>query len=334
MDPAHRPAEPLAGVAHVGVREGLSAHAATRSARVGRRPVAARPPAAGHPGHSLPCRRRVRRGASLGVVLGTITGLSRGIHRAWSRRSRPSALCLRSPGDLFFSCGWIDDTPKVLLVAIGAFFPVYVNLVAGIHGVDRQLVEVARVYNLSPAETARRVILPASLPSVFTGLRLGFSQAWLFVVVAEIFGATRGLGFRLTDSQQLTRVDLMLVAMLRPGAPRQAHRHGSRAGGAASAALARHDRQRDADEPPAHARRHRQALRRATRSVERGDRRRRGRDRRGRRPIGLWQEHAAPPHLGPRYRLRGLGPGRRPDRPRSRSSRRRASSRSPACSHG
>jgi sulfonate transport system permease protein len=58
------------------------------------------------------------------------------------------------------------------------------------------------------------VILPASLPSLFTGLRLGFSQAWLFVVVAEIFGATRGLGFRLVDSQQSTRVDLMLVSIL------------------------------------------------------------------------------------------------------------------------
>lgn len=58
------------------------------------------------------------------------------------------------------------------------------------------------------------MILPAATPSLFTGLRLGISQAWLFVVVAEIFGATKGLGFRLTDSQQSTRVDLMLVAML------------------------------------------------------------------------------------------------------------------------
>jgi sulfonate transport system permease protein len=55
---------------------------------------------------------------------------------------------------------------------------------------------------------------PTALPNLFTGIRLGLSQAWLFVVVAHIFGATKGLGFRLTDSQLLTRVDLMLVAML------------------------------------------------------------------------------------------------------------------------
>jgi sulfonate transport system permease protein len=86
--------------------------------------------------------------------------------------------------------------------------------VAGIKGVDRKLIEVARVYNLSDLEIARRVVLPASLPSLLTGLRLGATQAWLFVVVAEFFGAAAGLGFRLTDSQQSTRVDLMFLAIV------------------------------------------------------------------------------------------------------------------------
>jgi sulfonate transport system permease protein len=154
-------------------------------------------------------------GATVAVILGTITGLSRTVFRA----VEPTLQAVRSIptlawGPLLLLWLGIDEAPKFALVAIGAFFPVYVNLVAGITGVDRKLVEVARIYSLSPIETARRVILPASLPSLFTGLRLGFSQAWLFVVVAEIFGGTAGLGFRLTDSQLLTRVDLMLVAML------------------------------------------------------------------------------------------------------------------------
>jgi sulfonate transport system permease protein len=154
-------------------------------------------------------------GASIAVMLGTITGLSRRIHEAVD----PTLQALRSVPTLAWApllLLWlgVDDLPKFVLVAIGAFFPVYVNLVSGVHGVDRKLVEVARIYNLRSPEIARRVILPASLPSLFTGLRLGFSQAWLFVVVAEIFGATQGLGFRLTDSQQLTRVDLMLVSVV------------------------------------------------------------------------------------------------------------------------
>ena len=154
-------------------------------------------------------------GAGFAVVLGTITGLSRNVYAA----VEPTLQGVRSIPTLAWApllLIWlgIGDAPKVTLVAIGAFFPVYVNLVAGIQGVDRKLVEVARVYNLKQRQIATRVILPASLPSLFTGLRLGLSQAWLFVVVAEIFGATSGLGFRVTDSQLLTRVDLMLVAML------------------------------------------------------------------------------------------------------------------------
>jgi sulfonate transport system permease protein len=154
-------------------------------------------------------------GAGVAVILGTITGLSQRFFDAvestlQALRSVPTLAW----GPLLLLWLGVDDGPKFVLVAIGAFFPVYVNLVSGIHGVDRKLVEVARIYNLGSAEIARRVILPASLPSLFTGLRLGLSQAWLFVVVAEIFGASQGLGFRLIDSLQMTRVDLMLVSVL------------------------------------------------------------------------------------------------------------------------
>jgi sulfonate transport system permease protein len=154
-------------------------------------------------------------GTSAAIVLGTVTGLSRSVERA----VEPTLQALRAVPTLAWApllLLWlgIDEPPKITLVAIGAFFPVYVNLVAGILGVDRKLSEVARVYGLSRSAIARRVVLPASLPSLFTGLRLGLTQSWLFVVVAEFFGASRGLGFRLTDSQQSSRVDLMFVALV------------------------------------------------------------------------------------------------------------------------
>lgn len=154
-------------------------------------------------------------GSGIAVVLGTLTGLSRRAEEA----VEPTLQALRTVPTLAWApllLLWlgIDEPPKITLVAIGAFFPVYVNLVAGITGVDRKLVEVARVYDLKPLEIARRVILPAALPDLLTGLRLGATQAWLFVVVAEFFGSERGLGFRLTDSQQSTRVDLMFVAIV------------------------------------------------------------------------------------------------------------------------
>lgn len=154
-------------------------------------------------------------GASFALALGTVVGLSRVVDRAVD----PTLQAIRTVPTLAWApllLLWlgIDEQPKITLVAIGAFFPVYVNLVAGIRGVDRKLVEVGRIYNLSWAAIARRIVLPASLPGLLTGLRLGLAQAWLFVVVAELIAATRGLGFLLTDSQNLSRVDLMLLAML------------------------------------------------------------------------------------------------------------------------
>ena len=154
-------------------------------------------------------------GSAVAVVLGVLTGVSRRAETALE----PTLQALRTVPTLAWApllLLWlgIDEPPKVTLVAIGAFFPVYVNLVAGITGVDRKLVDVARVFDLGQWEIARRVVLPAALPELLTGLRLGATQAWLFVVVAEFFGSSHGLGFRLTDSQQSTRVDFMFVAIV------------------------------------------------------------------------------------------------------------------------
>lgn len=154
-------------------------------------------------------------GATAGVLLGMVVGLSRQVDRA----VEPTLQAIRTVPTLAWApllLLWmgIDEPPKVTLVAIGAFFPVYVNLMAGIRAVDRKLVEVGRIYDLSWTAIARRIVLPASLPGLLTGLRLGLSQAWLFVVVAELIASTRGLGFMLTDSQNTARADLLVVAMI------------------------------------------------------------------------------------------------------------------------
>jgi sulfonate transport system permease protein len=154
-------------------------------------------------------------GCAIALLLGTAVGLLKSVERAVD----PTLQALRTVPTLAWApllLLWmgIEEAPKLTLVAIGAFFPLYANLVAGVRGVDRKLVEVGRVYDLSWSAIARRIILPASLPGLLTGLRLGLAQAWLFVVVAELIAATRGLGFMLTDSQNLSRVDLMIVAML------------------------------------------------------------------------------------------------------------------------
>jgi sulfonate transport system permease protein len=108
----------------------------------------------------------------------------------------------------------IGETAKITLVAIGAFFPIYVALVAGIRGVDRKLVEVGASLGLSRPALVMRVLVPATVPQLLVGARIGLTQAWLFVVAAELLAATSGLGFLLTDGQQTARTDEILVAIL------------------------------------------------------------------------------------------------------------------------
>jgi sulfonate transport system permease protein len=108
----------------------------------------------------------------------------------------------------------IDETSKVVLIAIGAFFPVYLNGVAAIRNIDRKLVEVGQMYGFSSARLARRILLPAALPGLFTGLRSGMSLAWMFLVAAELIAATKGLGYLLTDGRETSRPDIVLAAII------------------------------------------------------------------------------------------------------------------------
>jgi sulfonate transport system permease protein len=108
----------------------------------------------------------------------------------------------------------IFEASKVTLIAVGAFFPVYLSTMAGIQQVDRKLVEVARVHGYQGAMLVRRVLLPATLPAYITGLRGGLGLAWMFVIAAEFMGASEGLGFLLIDGQQSGRPANIIASIL------------------------------------------------------------------------------------------------------------------------
>jgi sulfonate transport system permease protein len=108
----------------------------------------------------------------------------------------------------------IDESSKIVLIAIGAFFPVYVNGVAAIRNVDRRLVEVGQMYGFSRRRLIWRILLPAAMPGLFTGLRSGLSMAWMFVVAAELIAATKGLGYLLSDGRETSRPDIVLAAII------------------------------------------------------------------------------------------------------------------------
>ena len=154
-------------------------------------------------------------GSGLALVVGTWVGLSR---RA-EAYLEPSFQALRAIPSLAWVpllLLWfgIDETPKIVLIALGAFFPVYLALVAGVRGVDRKWVELGRLYRLSRFALVRRILLPAALPNLFTGLRGALSLSWMFLVAAELIAATQGLGYLLSDGRETSRPDLVIAAIL------------------------------------------------------------------------------------------------------------------------
>lgn len=163
--------------------------------------------------------QRVAFGFGWGAVVALVFGLAVGVSRSVEDYLSPTLQAIRAVPSLAWVpllILWlgIGEEPKIVLVAIGAFFPIYTNLVAGIRQIDRKLVEVGRAYGMRGLALIRGVMLPASLPSLFTGLRLGLAQAWLFLVAAELIASSRGLGFLLTDSANLSRVDITVLSIL------------------------------------------------------------------------------------------------------------------------
>ena len=154
-------------------------------------------------------------GASLALVFAAWVGLSREAE-AWLE---PTFAGLRSVPSLAWVpllLLWlgIDETSKIVLIAIGAFFPVYLNGVAAIRNIDRKLVEVGQMYGFSHRRLVQRILLPAALPGLFTGLRSGMSLAWMFLVAAELIAATKGLGYLLSDGRETSRPDIVLAAII------------------------------------------------------------------------------------------------------------------------
>jgi sulfonate transport system permease protein len=162
---------------------------------------------------------RVALGFAIALVLALLLGSLVGGSRAVERALDPTLQGIRAVPSLAWVpliLLWlgIGETAKITLVAIGAFFPIYVALVSGIRGVDRKLVEVGTIFGLSRFALIARVLVPATLPQLLVGARIGLTQAWLFLVAAELLAASNGLGFLLTDGQQTSRTDEILVAIL------------------------------------------------------------------------------------------------------------------------
>lgn len=111
----------------------------------------------------------------------------------------------------------IDEGSKVALIAIGAFWSVLLNVVAGIRAIDPKLLEVARVFEKDRLELLTKLIIPSTSPYIFTGLRAGIDMAWRSVVGAEMIAASKGVGFLINYARDLSQPDVMFVGILSIG---------------------------------------------------------------------------------------------------------------------
>jgi sulfonate transport system permease protein len=162
---------------------------------------------------------RVAAGFGLGVAAGTVFGAITGYSGLLRRLLDPSLQALRAIPSiawvpLFILWLGIFEESKITLIAVGVFFPVYLGVMGAIMSVDRKIVEVGRAFRLSGPALVRRILLPAVLPAYIVALRSGLGLGWMFVVAAELLGASEGLGYLLIDGQQLGKPAQIVAAIV------------------------------------------------------------------------------------------------------------------------
>jgi sulfonate transport system permease protein len=154
-------------------------------------------------------------GLSVAVVLATLSGLFR-----WGEDivDAPIQMLRTIPvvGLIPLLIIWfgIGEEPKVLLIALGVFFPLYLNLFAGIRGTDPTLVEAGRTAGLTRWGSIRHVILPAALPAALVGLRYSIGVSWLILVFAETINATSGIGFLINQARDFYETDTIVLCLV------------------------------------------------------------------------------------------------------------------------
>jgi sulfonate transport system permease protein len=169
--------------------------------------------------HASVTLMRVAAGFGLGVVFGTLIGAMTGYSGLVHRLVDPTLQGLRAIPSiawvpLFILWFGIFEMSKIILIAVGVFFPVYLGVMGAVLSVDRKIVEVGRVFRLSGPAMVRRILLPAIMPAYVISLRAGLGLGWMFVVAAEFMGASEGLGFLLTDGQQLGKPAQIVAAIV------------------------------------------------------------------------------------------------------------------------
>ncbi|GGZ11766.1 ABC transporter permease [Streptomyces olivaceoviridis] len=163
--------------------------------------------------------RRVAFGLLFGTVIGTGLALLSGLFRTGEDLVDAPVQMLRTVPfvgliPLFIIWFGIGETPKIAIITLGVTFPLYLNVYAGIRGVDAQLIEAGESLGLSRWGLVRHVVLPGALPGALTGLRYSLGIAWLALVFAEQVNADAGIGFLMVQARDFLRTDVIVVCLI------------------------------------------------------------------------------------------------------------------------
>ena len=167
--------------------------------------------------------QRVYSGFFLAAIIGIPLGMMIGRSRILRQLLDPTISLLRPIpvtawlplSMIFFGLG---PNAAIFLVFLGAFYPILLNTMFGVRSIDPRLFEAAAMLGCSGTGMFRQIVLPASLPAIFSGLRIAHGFAWILIVVGEMTGVPTGLGSVVMDGRTLSRTDLVITGMIVIGA--------------------------------------------------------------------------------------------------------------------
>lgn len=170
-------------------------------------------------GHLQVSSGRALTGFLIGGGLGLLAGILVGFSYLSEKFLDPSIQMLRmlphlAIAPLFILWFGFGETSKLMLIAKGSFFPLYVNTFLGIRSMDRKLFEVANVLQFNKWNLMTKLIIPSALPHIFLGIRLSLGVAWLGLVVAEMLGSTTGIGYLINDARAMAMIPTMFVGII------------------------------------------------------------------------------------------------------------------------
>ena len=170
-------------------------------------------------GHILTSFFRVHEGFMLAAVFGLVIGVTMGLSKKAEHFFEVTVQILKPIPPIAWiplAILWfgIGEQSKLFIIILGAFFPILLNTISGIHNLDPRYLELAEVYEMSRKRLITKIILPGAMPEILTGIRIGLGNAWVCVVAAEMIAASQGIGYMLSNGRSMSRPDIVILGML------------------------------------------------------------------------------------------------------------------------